>query len=683
MRLNKIEFKNFRCFYGQQELDLPHAENAHVTIIHAQNGVGKTNLLNAILWTFYNKTTGKFEQEDRILNFDAEQEGDTTAYVQIEFSFYPRGKNSARNYRAIRYYDKSNHGKKKATQFKMWEIESDGNQRALPNPELFIETILPSEMAQYFFFDGEYAETFSGENNSTKIGEAVKRILGCEIAERAISDLKKAKKKYERQIRTQLADGDTINLSDEIVKIEEEISVAQSTIKKNDTHSEKLLQNIEDVSERLRKNEASKELQKTYEETEHNLKLANDNLKLADKEYHKWVDLHALPLLSEKVIDKAKKVIAKNKKVNKIPSKYSGPLIDELLENNECICGSTLKSGTPAHDKIKALKTQASDDDQIDRYSRVIATFKLFIEKKETSEKQLVQLIKIRQDAKNEISTLESIIEGLNKNYAKIDDAEINRLREDKTRKQSEYKSLISNIGKLKADIKDKEDNIIQKKKQLDQAVRSQNAGNMTLRKKDKLDIVIKHIEKELNNHIKVAVEVITKDVNDFLEVAANKSMKISLNEDFELTVKFANGESLPKSGGENQLISLVFTAALVNHAELRSGHTGKLLLPGTVAPLVLDAPFGQLDQDYQVQISKLLPDFSKQLVLLLSNSQGNKKVLDVLRPYVGSEFIIIRKNKNSQKKEQPNHEININGKSYIRVMYNQNHDCSEIMRVV
>lgn len=80
MRLSKIEVINFQCFYGNQELRLTlndtenvtgnvtenvtenDAQNdtgrdtenvtGNVTLCHVQNGVGKTNLLIAILWAF-------------------------------------------------------------------------------------------------------------------------------------------------------------------------------------------------------------------------------------------------------------------------------------------------------------------------------------------------------------------------------------------------------------------------------------------------------------------------------------------------------------------------------------------------------------------------------------------------------------------------------------------------------
>ena len=82
--------------YGKQELDLTWNDTGNVTLIHAQNGVGKTNLLNAILWTFYNYTTGKFEQKDKIINAEAEDEGKTSGLCKLNFHFKI-------NYRAVRF----------------------------------------------------------------------------------------------------------------------------------------------------------------------------------------------------------------------------------------------------------------------------------------------------------------------------------------------------------------------------------------------------------------------------------------------------------------------------------------------------------------------------------------------------------------------------------------------------
>ena len=50
--------------------------------------------------------------------------------------------------------------------------------------------MIPPEMAQYFFFDGEAAESFTTVRNFKQISEAIKNILGSTLANTAIQDLK-------------------------------------------------------------------------------------------------------------------------------------------------------------------------------------------------------------------------------------------------------------------------------------------------------------------------------------------------------------------------------------------------------------------------------------------------------------------------------------------------------------
>ena len=50
MFLLELKVCNFRGFYGTQRLRFAPAGSNGVTVIHGENGAGKTNLLNAIFW---------------------------------------------------------------------------------------------------------------------------------------------------------------------------------------------------------------------------------------------------------------------------------------------------------------------------------------------------------------------------------------------------------------------------------------------------------------------------------------------------------------------------------------------------------------------------------------------------------------------------------------------------------
>ena len=56
MRILRLKIKNFRQFYGECELEFLSDDTSRITVIHGENGSGKTSLLNAFKWVLYGKT---------------------------------------------------------------------------------------------------------------------------------------------------------------------------------------------------------------------------------------------------------------------------------------------------------------------------------------------------------------------------------------------------------------------------------------------------------------------------------------------------------------------------------------------------------------------------------------------------------------------------------------------------
>ena len=167
MEIRRVRLKNFRQFYGDQSLEFSTDPSRNVTLIHAENGVGKTTILNAILWAFFRLTTGKFEQKDRLINFEAEKAGVKSVASRLH----------AEPQSGIR------------PRFSVMKVGPTGSlSEPLPNPDAFINSVMPAAMARYFFFDGEQAEAFSAEMNNKTISAAIRDILGSTLIETAIED---------------------------------------------------------------------------------------------------------------------------------------------------------------------------------------------------------------------------------------------------------------------------------------------------------------------------------------------------------------------------------------------------------------------------------------------------------------------------------------------------------------
>ena len=53
MILESMTLENFRVFQGRQKIVFSKNPDKNVTIIHAENGFGKTTILKALHWGFY------------------------------------------------------------------------------------------------------------------------------------------------------------------------------------------------------------------------------------------------------------------------------------------------------------------------------------------------------------------------------------------------------------------------------------------------------------------------------------------------------------------------------------------------------------------------------------------------------------------------------------------------------
>ena len=211
MIIEEIIFNNFRCFFGEQSLKLASDDGSHLTVVHAQNGSGKTSLLNCVMWTFYGVTTAGFDQiTGSIANDEHLASGGTEAWVEILFKF------DKSRYRARRFFDKTKPPKEQSSNFKVWRIESNGHNSPQPHPDRLTETMMPRSMAEYFFFDGEKARSIAGVENSVEISRAIRNILGCSVAEVALEDLKVVEKKYRDALTQQYSSQELVDLSERL-----------------------------------------------------------------------------------------------------------------------------------------------------------------------------------------------------------------------------------------------------------------------------------------------------------------------------------------------------------------------------------------------------------------------------------------------------------------------------------
>ncbi|HOJ19717.1 MAG TPA: hypothetical protein PLT92_14230, partial [Ignavibacteriaceae bacterium] len=105
--------------------------------------------------------------------------------------------------------------------------------------------------------------------------------------------------------------------------------------------------------------------------------------------------------------------------------------------------------------------------------------------------------------------------------------------------------------------------------------------------------------------------------------VFSSSEYHVSLNKDYELVVMDSNGNKVLQrlSMGQSQCLSLAFITAI---SRVSQKHP----------PLVIDMPFGRLDEAVHDTVSKRLPELTSQLILfLLPNTEWNQTTQRNLKP--------------------------------------------------
>jgi DNA sulfur modification protein DndD len=292
----------------------------------------------------------------------------------------------------------------------------------------------------------------------------------------------------------------------------------------------------------------------------------------------------------------------------------------------------------------------------------------------EVLQERLARLTENKRKLELAIGELGKKIEGLP--LEEIAERERSRLKLDQKVQQKNQ-----DLGGVRAKLHELTSDKLRLDQELERSARSNrsaqrllNRRNLLLRAGELLNGLLQQYEVDARNTIQ-------EQINEILSTVAHRDYKCRLNPNFSIDLTFSNGLPTPKSGGENQLLSLVFIASLVKFAASRIDDESLILKPGTVAPLVLDAPFGQLDMSYQKDVASYIPQLAEQIVLLVTSSQGNERVLEALQPYIGAEYLLFSENKGPRgtKNEM---RIPIHGKEHVCSLFNQQRTMTRIERI-
>ncbi|WP_138503368.1 AAA family ATPase [Nostoc sp. PA-18-2419] len=647
MKLTSIKLCNFRSFYGTTpEMLLAGGDVHNTTIIHGNNGSGKTSLLNAFTWVLYEKFSAAFASIEQLVNKRAVAEAQKGQVVEcwVEIGWEHEGKRY-RVKRACRGYKNEGDFDAGKTQLTMWVGADDGKWNIpIQQPDDIINQILPATLHQYFFFDGERIEEIVRSDKKAEIAEATKIFLGVEVINRSIRHLGDAKKTLENELEA-IGNSEIKQLLRQQEKIERErerITKRQTEIKEELEYQQTFKK---ETSNRLRELSAAKELQERWQDLESQKTANQEEYKKTKEALKKVISARGYTVLLSETTSQFRGIINDLKQRGELTSGISKEFVNDLLNSQRCICGAELYEGNHSHTHVSTWLDKAGSSAveetairmsaQVDEIDKQAIEFWEEVDREQTRINQLRQSIsqiegdldniqeRLRKDANEEISSLQKRLDEIE---SKID--ELNR----------EQGANQQQIAQLKTEIESLNKQIAKQKLNEDKQTLAQRRINATQEAIERLTEVRNRQEQQFRLQLEKRVQEI------FMEISVTPYIP-KISEKYELTlVENTTGIEAPvaASTGENQILSLSFIASIIDKVREWSEKRKMMMIPdSSTFPIVMDSPFGSLDENSRRHIAKTIPQLANQLIVLVTKTQWRGEVEAEMTNRIGKEYVL------------------------------------------
>ena len=685
MKLTSIKLCNFRSFYGKTpEILLAWGDKSNTTIIHGNNGSGKTSLLNAFTWVFYEKFSAAFASIEQLVNKRAIAEAKPGEAVEcwVEIGWEHDSKNY-RVRRMCRVYKNQTDIDAGRSDLYMNVAGDDGCWYLPPqHPDEIINQILPSSLHQYFFFDGERIEQIVRADKKAEIAEATKMLLGVEVLNRAINHLGVAKKTLESELAA-IGDSEIKQLlrqQEKLVKESEIIGDRQKEIERELEYQETIKK---ETSNRLRELSSAKELQERRQELDRQKKVNQDNLKQSKEALKRAISTRGYTVLLSETTAQFRTIVNELKQRGELTAGISREFVSDLLTQHRCICGAELHEDSIACDSVKTWMDRAGSSAvqetairmsaQVDEIDKQAPAFWSEVDKEQARIQQLRQTI----------SEIETELDNIQERLRKDPSEEIRNLQKRLDEIEAKIRELtleqganLQQIANLKADIEGLDKQITKQKLNEEKQVLAQRRITATGDAIERLTEVRYRQEKQFRLQLEQRVKEIFREISFTPYIP-------KISDKYELTlVENTAGLEMPvaASTGENQILSLSFIGSIIDRVREWSEKKMLMVPDSSTFPIVMDSPFGSLDNNYRRQIAKIMPNLATQLVVLVTKTQWRGEVEAEMADRIGREYVLTYY---SSKPDCEEDSIDLGGRRYPLIKQSPNEfEYTEIIEV-
>lgn len=662
MKIQSIELQNFRQFINER-LDFNCSDDKKITIIYGTNHIGKTTLVRAFLWCLYpHETTDLYHNDALLVSKDPaiysklvnEKKVTSKVTLSLEHNGFSYLIETFQGYHYDEHSDSFLPNTKYPTQKIIKTSLKDG--KSLPvladRVEREINEILPSDLKDYFFYDGENNK-IDAVTERTNLKEAVRNIMHLaprEMLSDALSPYTNKgvyamfdkDKKLDMTQNVEVVEGQIEQLAEDLERYKKEVE-------EDKNNAQELLAKANDLDALVEANADAGAKQKELHSAEQSLIGLQSQRENLFRELSDELDSNGgrNPGL-------ASLFIAKAYSDANVPEQYStsdlislnsehsygqqsASAIDEIIEKGVCVCGERIVNGDEHYKHLIELKKYLRPHD----YGGDLKYF----------EQEMRELDRAAKSAGYNIARCAAALKGNIRNISDTED-QINALKQ-------QLKNFNGDVGKWKSDsenLKSKASNLKGRasyiesqnipncQRQLDECQARLSAMQLKSVENDKIDHYLAYV-KEIYKLAESRLESAKNSIASTLEQKANEIFKRFGNEGVDLKLDhgnyvvkpYQNNKPIGLSTGQKAMKNFAYVAGLISLA--KENNNG--CLDGEDPedyPLIMDAPFSDLSSENIEKVCAVLPQYCSQLIITLLDKDF-EHAKNPLAPYVNKIY--------------------------------------------
>ena len=644
MLLQTIELQNFRQFVNEK-IDFSTDPERNVTLIIGENGTGKTTFAQAFFWCFYGET----DFSDKIIlnrSVIEKMTPDQKETVRVAI----RLTHGSAEYEIIRTqeYKKAYTNRVTAanTVLNVQVKSADGNTRYLKplECESAIQNILPKELANYFFFDGERIEKMSKEiasgRKSSGFSNAVVGLTGFKATLAALDHLSPTRTssvmgKLTLEYRGD-SDGKMQQLTKRIGELQDELERITVRLSELDDEIESATTSRAQFEQDIKQFADGEKLQNERERLRRELADVKRTKATFVKDICKAFNDGMPTFFGISMVKDALEVLSHSDFSGKDIPEMHAKTIQFLLKRGTCICGTHLDPGTIPYNKVMELMDYLPPQSIGVTVGQFIKDSRM----KYSRENDLLQQLK---DKMALISTQTDKVEELKEDIAQISDkldgadvreqvrkinGQITACTKIISARKDEQKRLLIRQGQCEEEKKQKEN------RRSELSLLDKNNQKIELYKAytqqiyDELLAEYKEKEKNVRERLERSINEIFKSIYD-------GGLSLSIDEKYNISVYVTDFEGgVETSTAQSISVIFAFISAIIKMARDNQVENGDEAYSEPY-PLVMDAPLSAFDKRRIKAICSAIPETAEQVIIFIKDTDG-----ELAEDYLGTRVM-------------------------------------------